>query len=122
MHFEKWTTILTDLHDLYFENLTDLGTDSLLVLKDKEENTYEVLFKNHGPYLVSDEEHRTDYWSHKEFKGDRTFRLRESTLLKEFEHNEALDPSTGEWRHLVVTSWDNVVEVLCKEEPEIRKI
>ncbi|MGE0102264.1 MAG: hypothetical protein AB7H86_01280 [Blastocatellales bacterium] len=118
MELIRWSTVLSDVRDLYFVKLTDDGV-LRYTIETRLKEVYEVVLGNYcGPYVVVDEEHLTKYWSIKGENIGSTFEVRNSPLIDYFSGINDYD----DYKHYVIATWDVCLEVLSAREPVIRRV
>jgi hypothetical protein len=118
MDLMRWVTPISDCGSLYFKRLVDDG-DARFVLESDSGDTFEIFIGDHcGPYVISNEEFLTKYWSVKPDDIGWTFVVVSSDLTNLFPG--VMEPS--DYKHYVVSTLDTCLEVLSKREPVIRKV
>lgn len=118
MDLMRWATPISDCKSLYFKRLVDDG-EGRFVLESDSGKAFEVLIGGHcGPYVISNEEFLTKYWSIKPSDIGWTFVVVSSDLINLFPG--VMDPD--DYKHYVVSTLDTCLEVLSRKEPVIRRI
>lgn len=121
MKIIPWTTSLSRVEALYFDELRDQG-EVCFVVQDKDGVSYEVLLPNDGsPYLVSDEEYLIRY-TKLEGGGQyqATFEIEDSDFIECIVKGTHLE-GRG-LRHFVVVTFDGCFEAFSATEPIVRRV
>jgi len=118
MELIRWPTPVSDCKSLRFKQLVDDG-EGRFVIESESGDVYEFILDGYcGPYVISNEEYLTKYWSGMDKNIGWTFEVHGSDFIKNF-------PGVMESRsytHYVVSTVDTCLEVLSEKEPVIRKV
>ncbi|MEX2499483.1 MAG: hypothetical protein WD397_11485 [Wenzhouxiangellaceae bacterium] len=118
MDLIRWTTPISDYKSLYFKRLVDDG-EGRFILESDSDDVFEILIGGHcGPYVMSNEEFLTKYWSIKPSGIGWTFVVDSSDLIRLFPG--VMEPD--DYKHYVVSTLDTCLEILSMKEPVIRKL
>ena len=117
---KNWKTELTNIDSLYLCDILDKGTTLCFTVEDGNGIRYEVIFKNQGPYRVTDEQHLLSYWDEKKEKDiGWTFIVKNETWSKDLELLDIYFPKATCY---VIATYDCCLEILTENEPKIRKM
>lgn len=117
IEIKEWRTILSDIDGLYFQSVQH--NDKLIaIFNDENNNYYSVSCNNVLSYRVSDEEVLLPYWEISKGKIIGNTRIIEGTELLTRANN--LNPNTIHYHYLIAT-YDYCLELICSEQPRIKK-
>jgi hypothetical protein len=118
----RWETPVVDLDRLLMVSLTDANQELVVVFEGPPSlgrPRWRVTFRRYPAYRNIDESYRVNLWKWLEQTGQRngfTFTVEETPRFASWEtgYLEDVAPNT---RHFVITTEDDVVEVLSAEQP-----
>jgi len=124
---KKWETPVSDSKWLSMVSLYDVAeTQTLEIRLNDGKQEISINFENYPAYRNIHEEYRTNLWRHLDETSQRcgwTFEVVNSSWSEKLYKDEPLlkfnDPNL---RHFVISTGDDVVEILSNLEPEIKKI
>ena len=118
----RWETPVADQNRLLVVSLTDANRELVLLLEAPwapGRPRWRVRFRDYPAYRNIDESYRAGLWSWLDESGQRcgsTFTVEESPRFASW-NTEYLHDVAPKTRHFVITTEDDVVEVLASEEP-----
>lgn len=122
----RWQTPFSDIRSITMATLTDNNQVLEIVLEATREEArprWAVRFKIYPVYRNIMESYRLKLWKHLDETGQRcghTFTVEDSPWLVHFHDEEPLlAVSFPALEHFVITTEDDVVEVLSPEAPEV---
>ena len=126
---KKWETPVSDWKWLFMDSLTDSAKTHTLeiLLSDKDDYPQiAIQFKNYPIYRNIVEEYRTTLWNHLSKTSQWcgwTFEVVNSPWLEKLCKIEPLiEVHDSGLRHFVISTNDDVIEVLSNLEPNIEKV
>jgi hypothetical protein len=124
LKIKRWETPISDSKELGMVSLHDnASTNTLEVLLNDGKKEIRVTFNNYPAYRNILEEFRTKLWNHLTETSQRcgwTFEVVESTWVEELQKDESmLEFHFPGLRHFVISTGDDVIEILSDLEPQI---
>jgi len=120
---KKWDTPVSDVNGLALISLKDIARENKLsILFETNNKKLEATFDNYPAYRNILEEYRLELWKHldetNQMCGD-TFIVINSPWIKSLtEREQLINVHEKELKHYVITTTDDVIEVLSSKEPE----
>ena len=121
---EKWETALSECkHLAMFSLFDDASNNKLIINLGFDEKEFDLIFSNYPAYRNILEEYRLELWDYLDKSNQRcgnTFIVNNSPWLSELVSNEPLIEFHNEkLKHYVITTGDDVIEVLSNEIPKL---
>jgi len=115
----RWETPVSN-YELYFKRLIDRGEIGIFEVETKSKETFEIILEGpeSGPYVISEEEYLTKYWTIIGKEIGSTFVVETSDLLNYFPGVMQKE----KYKHYVVATGSLCLEVLSKVPPIIRRV
>ena len=122
----RWDTPVSDIRSITMVSLTDDNLRLEIILEATREEArprWAVRFADYPAYRNIMEGYRLKLWTHLDETGQRcghTFTVEASPWLQVFHKEEpVLEVQYSSLQHFVITTEDDVIEVLSPEVPEI---
>lgn len=121
VQIKKWETIISDIRNLSIDLMETEGYRLIIYMSDSEKNSYKTEIA-YQIFSVAHEEHLFELWEFKNKSQPKIGNCFEIINSIWFDEYTFIRDSKIDYKHLVIGSIDETIQIITDEYPKIEKI